>query len=125
MEQSQPHKSTYVFDPESGAELARLIEQDRFSTREMGGPLVGLPDLPAEARVLDLACGPGGWVLDVAYEHPEYEVCGVDISEATKQAVTGAIEAADEIGTEASKTVRDVLSSSIKGAKDVIKTPFK
>lgn len=30
--------------------------------------------------VLDLACGPGGWVLDVAFAHPEFEVCGVDVS---------------------------------------------
>jgi SAM-dependent methyltransferase len=31
-------------------------------------------------RVLDLACGPGGWALEVAYNLPEVEVVGVDVS---------------------------------------------
>ena len=44
---------------------------------------------------------------------------------ATKQAVTGAIEVADAIGTDTAKTVSDVLTTSVKGAKDVIKQPFK
>jgi hypothetical protein len=48
-----------------------------------------------------------------------------DISAATKVAVTGAIEAGDKIGTQASKAVRDALATSIKGAKDVIKPPPK
>ncbi len=72
---------TYIFDPDSAAEMARLINQDRFTTAAMGGPLVGLPGLPEEAQVLDVACGPGGWVLDVAFEHPDWEVAGVDISQ--------------------------------------------
>jgi hypothetical protein len=42
-----------------------------------------------------------------------------------KEAVTGAIEAGDEIGAHASKAVRDALTTSIKGAKDVIKPPPK
>lgn len=61
--------------------MARLINQDRFTTAAMGGPLAGLPSLPEEAQVLDVACGPGGWVLDVAFEHPDWEVAGVDISQ--------------------------------------------
>jgi SAM-dependent methyltransferase len=32
--------------------------------------------------VLDLACGPGGWVLDLARTYPDAEVVGVDISQA-------------------------------------------
>jgi ubiquinone/menaquinone biosynthesis C-methylase UbiE len=50
-------------------------------TQGMGGPLAGLPDLPDTAQVLDLCCGPGGWVLDTAFAHPEMEVAGIDISE--------------------------------------------
>lgn len=72
--------NTYVIDPESAVEMARLIDQDRTTTKAMGGALSGVPDLPVHAQILDLACGPGGWVLDVAYACPDAEVAGVDIS---------------------------------------------
>jgi ubiquinone/menaquinone biosynthesis C-methylase UbiE len=75
-------EQTYIFDPESSAELARLINQDRLVTAAMGGALVGLPPLPKKAQVLDLACGPGGWVLDAAFERQDCEIAGVDISSA-------------------------------------------
>src|SRR5947208_13801729 len=29
-----------------------------------------------------MACGPGGWALEIAYTHPEIEVVGFDISQA-------------------------------------------
>lgn len=80
MDMPSSEENTYIFDPESAAEMARLIDQDRFVTRNTGGPLAGLPDLPAGAQVVDLACGPGGWVLDVAFERRDVEVAGVDIS---------------------------------------------
>lgn len=72
--------STYIFDPESPEEMSRLLTMDQLTTRGMGGPLADLPALPEQARVLDVACGPGGWVLDVAYARPESEAAGVDIS---------------------------------------------
>jgi SAM-dependent methyltransferase len=74
-------QDTYIFDLNSPTELARLINQDRFLTQAMGGPLAGLPDLPARAKVLDVACGPGGWALDAALERPDLEVAGIDRSE--------------------------------------------
>jgi ubiquinone/menaquinone biosynthesis C-methylase UbiE len=80
MDEQQQAQSTYFFDPESTAEMARLIEQDRTMTKAMGGPLAGLPDLPSNAQVVDLACGPGSWVLDTAYALPDSEIAGVDIS---------------------------------------------
>jgi len=73
-------ENSYVFDTESAVEMARLINQDRLLTTAMGGPLSGVPELPKNAQILDLGCGPGGWVLDVAYECPDAEVAGVDIS---------------------------------------------
>lgn len=82
MQADSPRENTYVFDPESPQELARLIDQDRFVTRSMGGPLKGLPELPEGAHILDLACGPGSWVLDVAFDLPDATVSGVDISRA-------------------------------------------
>src|SRR5713226_4502678 len=72
--------NSYVFDPESPAEMARLINQGRQLTQAMGGLFVGMPDTSGLHNVLDVACGPGGWVLDVAFAHPEIEVAGIDIS---------------------------------------------
>src|SRR5438552_3811824 len=73
-------ESKYVFNPESSEEMARLINLDRMTTQNMGGPLVGVT-YPSDLRsVLDIGCGPGGWVLDVAFEYPEVEVSGIDIS---------------------------------------------
>lgn len=71
---------TYLFDQEDASEMVRLINLDRLLTREAGGPLAGLPALREDARVLDVACGPGGWVLDVAYSYPKADVMGIDIS---------------------------------------------
>lgn len=73
--------TTYIFDPEDGAEMARLMHLDRVTTTAMGGPLAGLAPLPEGAQVLDLCCGPGGWVLDVAYKRPDIEITGMDISQ--------------------------------------------
>ncbi len=74
--------NTYIFDPESTTELARLINQDRVVTKAIGGPLSGIPDPSTLRNILDLGCGPGGWVLDVAFALPDAEVEGVDSSEA-------------------------------------------
>ena len=73
-------ENTYLLDTESPAEMARLINQERLLTLAMGGSLTGLPDPSTFQYVLDLGCGPGGWVLDVAFSFPDTEVAGVDIS---------------------------------------------
>ena len=73
--------NTYAIDPESGAEMARLIDQDRMLTRAMGGlfPRDFQPD--GGKVILDLACGPGGWAQEVAFAHPEMQIIGVDLSQ--------------------------------------------
>jgi ubiquinone/menaquinone biosynthesis C-methylase UbiE len=81
MEREELHGDTYVLDSESPIEMTRLIDLDRIITRAMGGALSGIAELPEQAQVLDLACGPGGWVLDVAFASPESEVAGVDVSQ--------------------------------------------
>jgi ubiquinone/menaquinone biosynthesis C-methylase UbiE len=74
------NESKYVFDPESAEEMVRLINLDRMTTRNMGGPLSGITH-PSELRtVLDIGCGAGGWILDVAFAHPQIEAAGIDIS---------------------------------------------
>jgi ubiquinone/menaquinone biosynthesis C-methylase UbiE len=75
-----PQENTYILDSESPAELARLINMDRFMTKGMGGVLAGIPKPEEIHEVLDLGCGPGGWVLDMAFEYPHMEVAGIDIS---------------------------------------------
>jgi ubiquinone/menaquinone biosynthesis C-methylase UbiE len=70
----------YVFDVESGAEMARLLGQDHMTTRAMESLLPPQLDLEGVQRVLDVACGPGGWVQQVAFAHRDIEVCGIDIS---------------------------------------------
>jgi len=75
------NESTYVLDPESAAEMARLLDQDLLATKHMGGLLTERPDFANIHRVLDIACGPGGWVQEVAFTHPEIEVIGIDISQ--------------------------------------------
>lgn len=74
--------NTYIFDPESSVEMARLIDLDRIFTKTMGGPLSAINDPTTLHTIVDLACGPGGWVLDVAHTLPEAEVVGVDVSKA-------------------------------------------
>jgi ubiquinone/menaquinone biosynthesis C-methylase UbiE len=77
-----PEENAYVLDAESAAEMARLMRQDVLLTRGMGGafPEQGEEALADVQRVLDLACGPGGWPLEVAYTYSDMEVVGVDIS---------------------------------------------
>ncbi len=72
----------YFINAEDAAETARLMYQDRLTTEQMGGVLHELsPEkMSALETVLDLACGPGGWVMDLAYASEKTQVVGVDIS---------------------------------------------
>lgn len=79
-EDQAANEYTYVIDSESAAEVARLMYQDRLLTQFLGGVFPEHRDLANVNTILDLACGPGGWVLDVAHEHPTMKVTGVDIS---------------------------------------------
>src|SRR5215831_12465879 len=81
-EHSSSHNSenTYFIDSQSAAEMARLMDLDRYLTKAMGGPMSERSDDTYITRILDIACGPGGWVLDVAVAHPEFEVLGIDIN---------------------------------------------
>jgi SAM-dependent methyltransferase len=77
-----PRGNAYFNDPESGAEMVRLIDQDRLITKGMGGLFAEQSDLGEVHRVLDVGCGPGGWALEVAFAYPQIEVVGFDVSEA-------------------------------------------
>lgn len=72
--------SSYVFDAESAIELARLLEHNILISRSMGGLFPEGTDLSQTKTILDIACGPGGWVMEVARENPSIQVTGIDIS---------------------------------------------
>jgi ubiquinone/menaquinone biosynthesis C-methylase UbiE len=80
MGDERENTNSYVFDPESAAEMARLINQERQLTQAMGGVFTEVPNVAGLRNVLDVACGPGGWTLDVAFAYPQIEVAGIDIS---------------------------------------------
>jgi len=83
--ESFQQENKYVLDSESAAEMARLLDQDLLITKNMGGLLVEQPDFANIHHVLDVACGPGGWALEVAFAHPKIEIVGIDISQTMKQ----------------------------------------
>jgi len=62
-------------------ELARLTIQDRTVTAAMGGVLAEQADPTVFHRVLDVGCGPGGWVIEAAQTYPEMSLVGIDISQ--------------------------------------------
>jgi ubiquinone/menaquinone biosynthesis C-methylase UbiE len=81
-DQFSAEEQTYVFDAESVSETTRLMLQDRRMTRGMGGPFSEHPrsDFDKMHDILDIACGSGGWLLDVAHEFPHLQVEGIDTS---------------------------------------------
>jgi ubiquinone/menaquinone biosynthesis C-methylase UbiE len=77
-DERSPQEQTYFIDPDTGAETARLIDQDRFITQNMGGLFPASLELSSIADVLDVACGPGGWAREVAATYPTMQVVGID-----------------------------------------------
>ena len=62
-------------------EMGRLLVQDRMLTAGMGGVLVEQPHPIRFERVLDVGCGPGGWLLETALTYPQIaSLVGIDIS---------------------------------------------
>lgn len=73
----------YFINQELVEEMVRLNRQAALVTREMGGVLPEQEQHPMSRiqRVLDLACGPGEWAMEVARLHPRLQqVVGVDKS---------------------------------------------
>src|SRR5690349_11281709 len=81
MQNPYQNRSTYFINPNAPAETGRLIDLDHLLTAEMGGVFPPSLDPTPLRQVIDLACGPGGWVLKVADEFPELDVVGGDISQ--------------------------------------------
>jgi ubiquinone/menaquinone biosynthesis C-methylase UbiE len=73
---------TYVVqDKNNQEELNRLILQDHMVTTTMGGVLPEQKDPSQFRRILDIGCGPGGWILETAQAYPQIrKLYGIDIS---------------------------------------------
>lgn len=73
-------QNTYLIDAESGAEMARLMNQQRLLEQEFGELFPGSIAINRVKDVLDIGCGPGGWALDMAFAYPKINFTGIDIS---------------------------------------------
>jgi len=83
---SDPHpesSGTYaMYNRFSQEDLERLLIHDQFFTTAMGGVLPEQSDPTRLQRILDIGCGPGSWLLDVARTYPTTSrLVGVDIDE--------------------------------------------
>jgi hypothetical protein len=68
---SNPNENPYMIDHESAAEMARLLNQDHFFTKAMGGWLSERDnDFTDIHQVLDVGCGPGGWSQELVGQLP-------------------------------------------------------
>jgi ubiquinone/menaquinone biosynthesis C-methylase UbiE len=74
-----PDQQGYFIDAENAAEMARLTKQAQTLSEEIGLFPSAL-DLTGVHDILDVACGPGGWALEVARRFPEKQITGLDIS---------------------------------------------
>jgi ubiquinone/menaquinone biosynthesis C-methylase UbiE len=78
--QKQEQRGTYVIQ-DSQKELTRLKIHDHLITAAMGGVLPEQSDPTIFRRVLDIGCGPGGWLIEAAQIYPTMSLIGIDISE--------------------------------------------
>lgn len=76
----QHYQNTYfVQDHSNQDERTRLAVQDQMLTTGMGGVLPEQPDPASFQRVLDVGCGTGGWLIEVAKTYPAItQLFGID-----------------------------------------------
>jgi ubiquinone/menaquinone biosynthesis C-methylase UbiE len=114
----QENPNTYfVQDRSNQEELRRLQIQDQMITTGMGGVLPEQED-PAQFRnVLDVACGTGGWLIEVAKTYPSItQLVGIDVSQSM----------IDYANTQASaQGVSDRVSFHVMDALATLKFPNK
>lgn len=76
------HPSTYIVQDRSNRdELTRLLVQDHLLTQGMNGVLAEQLRPETFSHVLDVACGPGTWLIEVAQTYPTIsQLSGVDVN---------------------------------------------
>lgn len=78
-EQQMSRKTnTYIMDQQNAQEMARLLLQQQLLADAVGLFPDGL-NISRIRDVLDIACGPGGWALEVAQQYPQMQVTGFDL----------------------------------------------
>ena len=81
MELRELSSTYFVLDRENLEEMQRLETQDKMMTAAMGGVLEDVPDPASLRQVLDVGCGTGYWLMEVARTYPTIKkLVGVDIS---------------------------------------------
>lgn len=71
----------YTANPESSVELSRLLRQDELLTKRVTRFFPDGIDPDTIHQVLDIGCGPGGWLINLARRFRHVEANGIDISE--------------------------------------------
>src|SRR5689334_25081265 len=81
-QEMREHPSTYIVQDRSNEEeLIRLQIQDQMTTLALGGVLPEQPNPTYFESILDVGCGTGGWLIEVAKTYPTIKkLVGVDIS---------------------------------------------
>jgi ubiquinone/menaquinone biosynthesis C-methylase UbiE len=94
---SKEHPSTYFVEDRANIdELSRLRIQDTMLTRGMGGVLPEQDDPTLFHTILDVGCGTGNWIIEIAKTYPTAKtLVGVDVS---AHFVQHAREQAAEVG---------------------------
>lgn len=69
-------------DLEQKREMARRVRWARLITDAMRGTFPDYVDLTDVRRVLDVACGPGEWAVEVAFEYSQIMMVGIDVDPA-------------------------------------------
>lgn len=89
--------STYFINQERIEEMVRLKKQAELVTQEMGGLVPEQQEhaLPGMYDVLDLACGPGEWVMGLSERYPHLRLVGVDKSRRMIDYASAGAEAED------------------------------
>jgi ubiquinone/menaquinone biosynthesis C-methylase UbiE len=71
----------FVQDRSNEEEMTRLVIQDQMITAGMGGALPEQSDPPQVGRVLDVGCGTGDWLIELARTYPEVtRLIGIDVN---------------------------------------------
>ncbi len=79
--QSSNNTTFYPINPDNVAELDRLLMLDQSITTMLEELLPPDIQLTSGQLVLDIACGPGGWPIEVARTYPDVDVIGIDINQ--------------------------------------------
>lgn len=58
-------------------QIVHMMNQQRIVAEHVKNARLDM-ELQEARYVLDVACGPGGWVLDTAFAHPEATIIGID-----------------------------------------------